>query len=72
MVTTMKMKDIRELTDAEITHQLEELYKEKLNLNIQAKTGQLQNSARIKQVRRDIARIKMEMKLRAEPQESSV
>ncbi len=61
----MKIQDIRKKTDAELTNLLDELYKEKLNLAIQAKTGQLENSAQIRNNRRDIARVKTEMNRRA-------
>ena len=61
----MKMKDIREMTDAELVSQLAELRREKLNLSIQSRTGQLEKSARVRQVRRDIARIYSEQTNRA-------
>jgi large subunit ribosomal protein L29 len=61
----MKMKDIREMTDAELVNQLAELRREKLNLSIQSRTGQLEKSARVRQVRRDIARIYSEQTNRA-------
>jgi len=53
----MKIKQIREMTVAERDNLLKELEKEQFNLAIQAKTGQLENSARRRQVRRDIARV---------------
>lgn len=56
----MKMTEIRELTDAELDTQLQELKQESFNLRIQSKTGQLESPARMKQVRRDVARIKTE------------
>ncbi len=59
-----KMTDIREMTDIELVTTLTELDKEKFNLKAQAKTGQLQNSARIKQVRLEVARIKTEQTMR--------
>ncbi len=61
----MKIKEIREKTDAEMVSFLEELRKEKLNLKIQARTGQLENSTRIRIVRRDIAKVLTEMKARS-------
>ena len=60
-----KMAEIREMTDAELVTTLAELNKEQFNLKVQAKTGQLQNSARIKQVKLEIARIKTEQTVRA-------
>ena len=60
-----KMAEIREMTDAELVNTLSELDKEKFNLKVQAKTGQLQNSARIKQVKLEIARIQTEQTVRS-------
>lgn len=60
----MKMKEIRELTDAELNSKLNELEREKLNLKIQSRTGQLEKTSAAKLVRRDVARVKTEQKLR--------
>ncbi|MCP3967578.1 MAG: 50S ribosomal protein L29 [Lentisphaerae bacterium] len=60
----MKMKKIKEMTDAELGAQIEELHKEQLNLKIQSRTGQLEKTARVREVRKDIARIKTEQKCR--------
>lgn len=54
----MKISDIREYTDEELVKGLEDAQREYLNLRIQAKTGQLENTARMRLVRRDIARIR--------------
>ncbi len=54
----MKVSDIREYTDEELIKGLEDTQREYLNLRIQAKTGQLENTARMRLVRRDIARIR--------------
>ena len=56
----MKKNEIHEFTQEELVKQLEDTQKELFNLKIQAKTGQLENSARIRLLRRDIARIKTE------------
>lgn len=61
----MKMKQFKEMSDAELSKQIEDFRKERFNLRNQSKTGQLENPARIKQLRRDIARILTEQKLRA-------
>jgi large subunit ribosomal protein L29 len=54
----MKAKELIELTTAEIEQKLA-LYKEELfNLRFQSVTGQLENPARLRQVRKDIARCK--------------
>ena len=54
----MKVKDIRELTTAEMIDQEKQLKEELFNLRFQLATGQLENTARIKEVRKSIARIK--------------
>ena len=64
-----KMAEIREMTDAELVNTLSDLSKEKFNLKVQAKTGQLQNSARIKQVKLEVARIKTEQTARSKSTE---
>jgi large subunit ribosomal protein L29 len=61
----MKIKDIREKTDAELSNLLADLRKEKMNLAIQSRTGQLENSARIKGTRRDIAKVMTELSARS-------
>jgi large subunit ribosomal protein L29 len=50
--------DVRAKTDDELTEQLDNLGREAFNLRFQRANGQLENTARVKQVRRDIARIK--------------
>lgn len=54
----MKVKDIRELTTAEMLDKEKQLKEELFNLRFQLATGQLENTARIKEVRQSIARIK--------------
>ena len=54
----MKAGDIRVKTDDELTGELDNLGKEIFNLRFQRANGQLENTARVRQVRRDIARIK--------------
>ncbi|MED4869274.1 50S ribosomal protein L29 [Geobacillus stearothermophilus] len=54
----MKAKEIRELTTAEIEQKIKVLKEELFNLRFQLATGQLENTARIRQVRKDIARMK--------------
>ena len=54
----MKVSDIREYTEEELVKGLEDAQREYLNLRIQAKTGQLENTARLRLARRDIARIR--------------
>jgi large subunit ribosomal protein L29 len=54
----MKILDIRAKTEDQLKQQLLELRKEQFNLRFQKAGGQLENTARIKEVRRIIARIK--------------
>ena len=54
----MKASDVRAKTDDELTGELEKLGKEAFNLRFQKASGQLENTSRVRQVRRDIARIK--------------
>ncbi len=61
----MKPADIRAMSDDQLKEKLLELKKEQFNLRFQKATGQLENTARVRQVRRDIARIKTEMTARA-------
>jgi large subunit ribosomal protein L29 len=54
----MKAADVRAKTDDELKTELETLGKEAFNLRFQRASGQLENTARVRQVRRDIARIR--------------
>ncbi len=54
----MKASDVRAKTPDELVDELAGLKKEQFNLRFQKATGQLDNTARQRQVRRDIARIK--------------
>jgi len=54
----MKAADVRAKTDDELTGEMDVLGKEIFNLRFQRANGQLENTARVRQVRRDIARIK--------------
>ncbi|GEK30780.1 50S ribosomal protein L29 [Kurthia zopfii] len=54
----MKANDIRELTSIEIEDKVKSLKEELFNLRFQLATGQLENTARIREVRKTIARMK--------------
>ena len=54
----MKAEDARAKTADELTDLLMQLKKEQFNLRFQQASGQLENTARVRQVRRDIARVK--------------
>ena len=54
----MNAHDLRDKTPDELRDQLVQLKKEAFNLRFQQATGQLENTARMKTVRRDAARVK--------------
>ncbi len=54
----MKASEVRALSADDRAEKLKSLYQEAFNLRFQNATDQLENKARIRQVRRDIARIK--------------
>ena len=56
-MATTKTKDIRELTVKELENKLRDLKEEGFNLRLQKATGQLENAARIRVVRREAARV---------------
>ncbi|MBL8671821.1 MAG: 50S ribosomal protein L29 [Alphaproteobacteria bacterium] len=58
--------DVRTKTADELGDQLAQLRKEQFNLRFQRASGQLENTARVRQVRRDIARIKTILAERAQ------
>jgi len=54
----MKSEEVRGLTADQLDDQLVKLKKEQFNLRFQRASGQLENTSRVREVRRDIARIK--------------
>ncbi len=54
----MKASDVKALTDDQLQDELISLKKEQFNLRFQTATGQIENTARIREVRRTVARIK--------------
>ena len=54
----MKAADVRAKTDDELKTELDQLSKETFNLRFQRASGQLENTSRVRHVRRDIARIR--------------
>ena len=64
----MKAQEIRQMTLDELDDQLAKLKKEQFNLRFQRASGQLENTARVREVRRDIARVKT---VRAQKQETT-
>jgi large subunit ribosomal protein L29 len=53
----MKAKDLHDLTDEELEHRLAESRQELFNLRFQSATGALENTARLKLTKREIARL---------------
>ena len=60
----MKAKELRELSNDDLTKKLKEGRTELFNLRFQMATSQLDNTARVMQVKKDIARIQTEMRAR--------
>jgi large subunit ribosomal protein L29 len=60
----MKASELRELSDEELEKKLLDAKEELFNLRFQMATGQLDNTSRLKQVRREIARISTLMRQR--------
>jgi len=60
----MKAKEIRELTDAEAQAKLRDLRQELFNLRLQQQTARLERPSRIREVRRDMARIQTVLRQR--------
>ena len=54
----MKAADVRAMSADQLNDELAKLKKEQFNLRFQKATGQLENTARVTEVRKDIARIK--------------
>ena len=54
----MKAPDVRAMTVDQIDDEVLKLKKEQFNLRFQRATGQLENTNRVREVRRDIARLK--------------
>jgi large subunit ribosomal protein L29 len=57
MKTSQRLSDLRAMSLDQLNEELVKLKKEQFNLRFQRATGQLENSARVRVVRRDIARI---------------
>ncbi len=64
-MTTAKMSELIAMVDDELEARLGEASQELFNLRFQVVTGQLDNTARITHVRRDIARLKTLLRARA-------
>lgn len=62
----MKASDIRKITNTDLQKRIDELKAELFNLRFQLAVGQLENTARIKQIKRTIAQMKTIMSQRDE------
>ena len=60
----MKPAEIRELSAEDLSAKLKEAREELFNLRFQMATSQLDNTARVRKVKKDIARIQTEMRAR--------
>ena len=63
----MKAEDLRTKTEDELNDQLLSLKREQFNLRFQAASGQLENTAQVRRVRRTIARIQTILQQRRQP-----
>jgi len=54
----VKARELREMSEAELRQKDKEITEELFNLKFQHATGQLENTARLPQVRKDLARVK--------------
>ena len=61
----MKAEKLRELTEDELTKKQEDLEKQLLNLHFQVGTKQIENPMKIREVRKDIARVLTVLRERA-------
>ena len=58
MKATSRLSDLKAMSDDQRDQEILALKKEQFNLRLQRATGQLENTSRVRTVRRDIARIK--------------
>ena len=64
----MKASEVRDMTPDQLSEKLTELKREQFNLRVQQATGQLENTTRRREVRRDIARVKTILEEKQAPQ----
>ena len=62
----MKAEDLRAKTEDELNDEIDSLAKEAFNLRFQKASGQLENTARVRAVRRDMARVKTVLNQKAQ------
>ena len=67
----VKMEDLRTMTPDQLEDELLKLKKEQFNLRFQRATGQLENTSRVREVRRDNARLKTVARQKRAPKTAS-
>ncbi|MEN3931021.1 50S ribosomal protein L29 [Microvirga sp. W0021] len=70
MKETQRRSDLKALTVDQLGDELLKLKKEQFNLRFQRATGQLENTARVRSVRKDVARVKTLQRQKAVPAKS--
>jgi large subunit ribosomal protein L29 len=58
MKSAQRLSDLKVMSDTQLQDELLKLKKEQFNLRFQRATGQLENTSRVTEVRKDIARVK--------------
>jgi large subunit ribosomal protein L29 len=58
MKSTQRLSDLKAMSPDQLQDQLLSLKKEQFNLRFQRATGQLENTSRVREIRRDIARVR--------------
>ncbi len=58
MKSTQRLSDLKAMTQDQLQDELLSLKKEQFNLRFQRATGQLENTSRVREVRKDIARVR--------------
>ena len=66
----MKIADVRAMSKDQVKDEILKLKKEQFNLRFQRASGQLENTSRVRQVRRDIARIMTVLATRRQPDQA--
>jgi len=61
----MELKKMREMTEVELNGELDKMKKELFNLRFQHVTGQLENPVKMRELKKDIARVKTILRERA-------
>jgi large subunit ribosomal protein L29 len=67
MKSNKRLSDLKTMTPDQLQDELLSLKKEQFNLRFQRATGQLENTGRIREVRRDVARVKTLTRQKAAP-----